>query len=166
MISFFSKEDISFFHWLQKESNIRTRTIYVWHKTNPTPQFRKVNYLSACEFAYIGSKGNGSWTFNFGYQTEMHNFYETPNASIYGVTEHPTEKPVSLFKHFIEVHSNKGDVVLDPFMGSGTTGVACKATERKFIGFEKDEKYFEMAKKRINKNEIVEDPNYEMTKLF
>ena len=81
IITFFNKEDISYFNWIGKEKDIRTRTIYTWHKTNPVPSFRKVNYLSACEFAYIGSKGDKSWTFNFGMQKDMHNFYETANAS-------------------------------------------------------------------------------------
>lgn len=149
IISFFNKEDISYFNWISKEYDIRTRTIYVWHKTNPVPSFRKVNYLSACEFAYIGSKNGKSWTFNFGMQKEMHNFFETPNASSYKVTEHPTEKPLDMFAHLIQVHSNKGDLVLDPFMGSGTTGVACKNLERDFIGIEKDIKWFNVAKTRI-----------------
>lgn len=149
IITFFNKEDISYFNWIGKEKDIRTRTIYTWHKTNPVPSFRKVNYLSACEFAYIGSKGDKSWTFNFGMQKDMHNFFETSNASSYGVTDHPTEKPLSMIEHLVGVHSNKGDIVLDPFMGSGTTGVACKDLDRSFIGFEKYEHYFDIAKQRI-----------------
>ena len=62
---------------------------------------------------------------------------------------HPTEKPVSLFRHYIENSTNKGDTILDPFMGSGTTGVACVQTGRNFIGIEIEPKYFEIAQKRI-----------------
>lgn len=149
IISFFSKEDISVFHWMSERNNIKTRTIFCWHKSNPVPQFRKVNYLSATEFAYIGSKGDQGWTFNFGYQKDMHNFYETPNGSIYSVTDHPTEKPVQLMRHLLEIHTNEGDTVLDPFMGSGTTGVGCQQLGRNFIGIEKDEHYFQVAKNRI-----------------
>jgi DNA modification methylase len=58
IISFFNKEDISFLGWTSKDFGIRTRTILSWHKTNPVPSFRKVNYLSACEFLWIGSKGD------------------------------------------------------------------------------------------------------------
>lgn len=62
---------------------------------------------------------------------------------------HPTEKPIGLIKKLITICSKKGNVVLDPFMGSGTTGLACLKMKRKFIGFEIDKDYFELAKKRI-----------------
>lgn len=63
---------------------------------------------------------------------------------------HPTQKPIKLMRRMVLTSSNEGDVVLDPFMGSGTTGVACKETGREFIGFELDKRYFEIAKRRIN----------------
>jgi len=63
--------------------------------------------------------------------------------------QHPTEKPVELSGHFIGLHSQPRERVLDPFMGSGTTGVACVNTSRKFIGIEIEERYFEVAKERI-----------------
>lgn len=62
---------------------------------------------------------------------------------------HPTQKPVALFEWLVKTYSNKGDTILDPCMGSGTTAIACLATNRKFIGFEQDKKYFEIAKQRI-----------------
>lgn len=62
---------------------------------------------------------------------------------------HPTQKPVALLEYLIKTYTQEGDVVLDPTMGSGSTGVACARLNRKFIGFEKDPKYFEIAKKRI-----------------
>lgn len=62
---------------------------------------------------------------------------------------HPTQKPVGLMEYFIKTYTNEGDTVLDNCMGSGTTGVACINTNRKFIGIEKDEKYFEIAKTRL-----------------
>lgn len=150
IVSFFNKEDISYFNWIGKDMDMRTRTIFTWHKTNPVPSFRKVNYLSACEFAYIGSKGEKSWTFNFGNQKDMHNFYETANKSSYGVSDHPTEKPLDMFEHLLTVHSNKGDLVMDPFMGSGTTAIACKNLDRNFIGFEKNQHYFDIVSQRLD----------------
>ena len=66
---------------------------------------------------------------------------------------HPTQKPVKLFEYLIKTYTNEGDLVLDNCMGSGTTGVACKNLNRKFIGIELDEKYFEIAKKRIETEE-------------
>ena len=62
---------------------------------------------------------------------------------------HPTQKPVALLEYLIKTYTNVGEIVLDNTMGSGSTGVACKHTNRKFIGIELDEKYFELAKKRI-----------------
>ncbi len=62
---------------------------------------------------------------------------------------HPTQKPVALMEYLIKTYTNEGETVLDFTMGSGTTGVACKNTNRNFIGIEKDENYFEIAKKRI-----------------
>ena len=62
---------------------------------------------------------------------------------------HPTQKPISLMEYLVKTYSDENDVVLDPCMGSGTTGVACKNTNRKFIGIERDEKYFDTAKERI-----------------
>ena len=148
IISFFNKEDISFLGWIAKDYGVRTRTIFSWHKTNPVPSFRKVNYLSACEFLWVGSKGK--WTFNFKQQKEMHNFFETANKSSYGKTKHPTEKPTELIRWLIKVGSNEGDLVLDCFGGSGTTGVACKQLNRNYILIEKEQKYYDMALGRLS----------------
>jgi len=63
---------------------------------------------------------------------------------------HPTEKPVALMEYLIKTYTNEGEVVLDFTMGSGSTGVACKNTNRDFIGIELDEAYFNIAKERIN----------------
>ena len=63
---------------------------------------------------------------------------------------HPTQKPIALMERCINICTNENDTVLDFCMGSGSTGVACKNLNRNFIGIEKDEKYFEIAKERIN----------------
>lgn len=63
---------------------------------------------------------------------------------------HPTQKPVELMEYLIKTYTNEGDIVLDFTMGSGSTGVACMNTNRKFIGIEKDKKYFDIASERIN----------------
>ena len=64
---------------------------------------------------------------------------------------HPTQKPVPLFEYLIKTYTNEGETVLDNVMGSGTTGVACLNTNRKFIGMELDEHYFNVAQERIEK---------------
>jgi DNA modification methylase len=63
--------------------------------------------------------------------------------------DHPTQKPVALMKHLLNIHSKTGDMVLDPFMGGGSTGMACKELKRNFIGIEIKEDYFNLARKRI-----------------
>ena len=68
--------------------------------------------------------------------------------------KHPTQKPVKLLKHLIEIGSNEGDVVLDPFMGVGSTGVAAMELDRKFIGIEIEENYYEAAKQRLQKKQM------------
>ena len=74
---------------------------------------------------------------------------EISNASKKGLV-HPTQKPVALMEYLIRTYTNEGDTVLDNCMGSGTTGVACVNTGRKFIGIERDDKYFDIAQKRIS----------------
>lgn len=76
---------------------------------------------------------------------------------------HPTEKPLGLLSKFIKQSSDEGDIIFDGFMGSGSTGVACMLTDRKFIGIELDDKYFEIAENRI-KESI--DKKEELLKLF
>ncbi|MDC1601962.1 site-specific DNA-methyltransferase, partial [Phocaeicola vulgatus] len=73
----------------------------------------------------------------------------TISASEHKLGKHPTQKPKLLLQHFIEILSNEKDVVLDPFMGSGSTGVVCELLNRNFIGFELDEKYYNIATQRI-----------------
>ena len=71
--------------------------------------------------------------------------------------KHPTQKPVALMEYLIKTYANENETVLDFTMGSGTTGVACINTNRKFIGIEKEEKYFNIAKNRIEQNEPIKE---------
>ena len=70
--------------------------------------------------------------------------------------EHGTMKPIELLNRLIKVSSNEGDIILDPFMGSGSTGISARELNRNFIGIELDDKYFEIAKRRIEKQEVSE----------
>jgi site-specific DNA-methyltransferase (adenine-specific)/modification methylase len=134
-----------------------TFQFFVWHKTNPVPKFRKAGFLNSCEL--IVCMWNKGHTWNFLSQKEMHNFFESPicmGKERVKNPKHPTQKPVKLLKHLIKIASNEGDVVFDPFMGVGSTGVAALEMGRKFIGIEIDKDYFEAAKKRIeNVNELL-----------
>ena len=127
-----------------------TFQFFVWHKTNPTPKFRKAGFLNSCEL--IVCMWNKGHTWNFLSQKEMHNFFESPicmGKERVKNPKHPTQKPLKLLKHIIKIASNEGDVVFDPFMGVGSTGVAALEMNRKFIGIEIDEEYFKAAEKRI-----------------
>ena len=70
---------------------------------------------------------------------------------------HPTQKPISLMEYLVKTYSDENNVILDPCMGSGTTGVACKNTNRKFIGIELEKEYFNTAKKRIDETKNLEN---------
>lgn len=83
---------------------------------------------------------------------------------------HPTQKPVALLEYLIKTYTNENDVVLDNCMGSGSTGVACKNTNRKFIGIEKDPKYFAIAEQRLNDEIVIRNsedtPKNDKTELW
>ena len=132
-----------------------------WIKTNPQPINSKVNYLTNCrEIALVGVKG-GSPTFNSKYDKGL---YEDSNSSegqdeneVYNVYDdiyhypmasgkykfHPTQKHLKLFEDIIKKHSNENDLVLDTFLGSGTTAIACKNTKRRFKGCEISQEYYD-----------------------
>lgn len=122
----------------------------VWHKTNPVPNIRKSSFLNSCELIVcLWNKGH---TWNFSKQNEMHNFIESPicmGAERLKNPKHPTQKPVKILEHIMKIASNENDVVLDMFMGVGSTGVAAKALDRRFIGIEWDKEYFDAAQIRI-----------------
>jgi len=127
-----------------------TFQFFVWHKTNPVPKFRKAGFLNSCEL--IVCMWNKGHVWNFGKQNEMHNFFESPICmppERLKDPNHPTQKPVKLLSHLIRIASNEGGVVLDPFMGVGSTGVAALQNNRQFIGIELETNYYDAAVKRL-----------------
>jgi len=112
-----------------------------WIKTNPQSRNNsQVNYLTNCrEIALIGVK-EGSPTFNSSYDNGIYHF---PIIEPCGKNRfHPTQKSLNLFEELIKKHSNENDIVLDTFLGSGTTALACKNTNRHFKGCEISEEYY------------------------
>ena len=104
----------------------------------------------------IQKRGGSSFGTNYG-KAEIQNYAEFENypTDILQYKHdkdklHPTQKPVPLCEYLIKTYTNEGETVLDNCMGSGTTGVACKNLNRKFIGIELDDTYYEIAKNRIN----------------
>jgi len=132
------------------DSKFDTFQFMVWHKTNPVPKVRKAGFLNSCEL--IICCWNKGHTWNFISQKEMHNFIESPicmgNERL-KTPVHPTQKPLKILKHIIKIASNPNDVIFDPFMGVGSTGVAALELNRKFIGIEIDKTYFDAANKRM-----------------
>ena len=120
-------------------------------KSNPMPRNRDRRFIVDYEIAIWSVKKGAKWTFN-----RISETYERPliKTKVTPKSEkidegHPTQKNVETMEWLIERLTNERDVVLDPFMGSGTTGVACQNLNRRFIGYELDENYYSMANKRM-----------------
>ena len=127
-----------------REIGFGLHSILCWEKNNATPSRW---YMKNCEFTLFLRKGKAKTINNVGSKM-IHSF-----NNIIGTKTHPTEKPVSLMEFYIANSSAKDDIVLDPFMGTGATGVAAINLGRTFIGIEIDSEYFDIADKRI-KGEI------------
>lgn len=115
-------------------------------KSNPMPRNRDRRYITDFECAVWLTMPKAKWVFN-----RQSDTYERPK--FVGSIEsglHPTQKNLLLMEWLVKIHTNENQTILDPFMGSGTTGVACRNLDRNFIGIEMDDKYFEIAEKRIN----------------
>lgn len=118
----------------------------IWAKNSP---ITNMYYMDSHEYIIFCRKGKAKRINNCGTKSVLN--IDNPRNKL-----HPTEKPVELMEILINNSSNECDTVLDPFMGSGTTGVACINTNRNFIGIELDEDYFNIAKQRIEKQEVSE----------
>ncbi len=126
----------------------------VWHKTNPAPKIYKNGFLNSCELIVCMWNKGHQW--NFSNQKEMHNFIQTSicmQPERLKNPKHPAQKPVKLLEHIIKIASNENDVVLDPFMGVGSTGIASFNLKRNFIGIELDKEYFDATNKRFQEHE-------------
>lgn len=121
-------------------------TCLVWHKTNPIPLTNNT-YMQDIEFV-IRVNGEGA-TFNndcpFDYKKKVYTSGIVPTHD----RLHPTQKDLKHICRFVELHSNEGDLVLDAFMGSGTTAIACIKNKRNFIGFELNDEFYKVATKRV-----------------
>lgn len=120
--------------------------ILTWHKTNPTPTMNNT-YANDTEYL-IFAREKGVKVYG-NYHTKR-KYYVTPtNVKDKKLYKHPTIKPLEIIKNLVINSSKENEIVLDCFMGSGTTGVACKELNRYFIGIELNEEYFNIAKERI-----------------
>ncbi|MEN9558412.1 MAG: Modification methylase DpnIIB [Candidatus Parcubacteria bacterium] len=151
-----------------KQLDFKINNVITWQKTNAMPNMTRRVFAHSTEFVVWAVKGKG-WVFNHDALKELN-----PDKQLDGSPKalrdvwplplvqgkerirgkdnraiHPTQKPEELLKRIIVASSNKGDVVLDPFLGSGTTTYMAKKLGRKWIGIEKEAKYVEVAKKRM-----------------
>lgn len=133
------------------------KTTGIWHKKNPMPRNMNLTFINSTESWLYFTKGKKSGKFNNELKPK-HDFFET------GLTpagekkhgKHPTQKPLRLMVEFIKLLSDKGDLVLDPFAGSGTSLLAAKLNERQYIGFELDINYINITEKRLKDCDIYE----------
>ena len=150
IIIFCSYLYISFLIEELKKNGIDVKDVLIWKKKNPMPRNINRRYVQDMEFAIWGVKKNAKWTFNKPENKPyLRSVFETSIVSGNERTNHPTQKSLELMRDIIRIHTNPGDVILDPFMGSGTTGVAALMENRKFIGIEVNPDYFELSIKRI-----------------
>lgn len=134
---------------LQK-NKIDVKDVLVWQKSNPMPRNVTRRYVQDMEFAIWGVKKGAKWVFNKPKDVSyLRSIFTTSTVAGLEKTEHPTQKSLKLMRKIIEIHTNKNDLILDPFMGSGSTGVAALDLGRRFIGIENDEKYFKIALERL-----------------
>ena len=142
----------------------------IWNKNNPMPNFRGTRFTNAHETLIWASKSKKS-KYTFNYQSlkclnddiQMRSNWNLPicigNERLKkdGKKIHSTQKPESLLHRVLLASSNKGDMILDPFLGSGTTATVAKKLRRNYYGIEKEKNYFEAAKKRLKSTKIIED---------
>ena len=125
-----------------------------WEKANPMPRNRDRRYITDYEVAIWCTNKNAKWTFN-----RLDNKYQRPlfKGALTKKSEktlHSTQKPLWLMEDIIKIHTNENDTVLDMFMGSGTTMVACKKLNRNGIGIEKEKKYYDISVKRLKECQV------------
>jgi len=144
------------------------RNMIVWHKNNAMPNMTRRSFTHSCEYILFFTKGK-KWVFNYseikkinpdkakdGSEKQMRDLWIIPVCQgkervkdETGRSAHPTQKPENLLERIILASSNKGDVILDPFLGSGTTAVVAKKLGRNWIGIETEDKYIKIAKRRL-----------------
>ena len=144
----------------------------IWRKNNPMPNFKGTRFTNAHETLIWASKSKKS-KYTFNYQSlkclnddlQMRSDWTLPicngkeRLKKNGKKIHSTQKPEALLHRIILATTNKGDLICDPFIGTGTSAVVAKKLGRKYFGIEKDKKYFGAANKRINQTKVIEN-NY------
>ena len=143
ILVFCNTNKIDFFKQEIEKAGFKIKNIIVWVKNNHTAGDLKASFGHQYEFVILANKGR---RFINGNRDNDVMFFD----KVAGKEQlHQNQKPVDLLQYLVEKLSDSNNTILDPFMGSGSTGVACVNTGRKFIGMELEEKYFDIAKERI-----------------
>ena len=143
----------------------------IWHKTNPMPNFRGTRFTNAHEtLLWCTTSREAKYTFNYQNLKELNDGKQMRSDWYIPICSgkerlrennnqrsHPTQKPEALMYRIILSSTNKGDIILDPFLGSGTTAVVAKKLQRNFIGIEQDIEYVSLAKKRLKQTKVLND---------
>ena len=147
LIIFFDLWKITLLKDIMEKHKFKQIRFIEWIKTNPQPINSSVNYLTNCrEIALLGIKG-AKPTFNSKYDNGIYMFPLQGGKNRF----HPTQKSLQLFEELIAKHSNENDLVLDTFLGGGTTAIACKNKKRRFKGCEISKEYIDKVNEIINK---------------
>jgi len=144
-----------------KELDYKILNIIVWKKTNPMPNITKRTLTHSTEYAVWATKSTG-WVYNYMEMKKYSNGKQLRDVWEFSLCQgsqriknksgraaHPTQKPLEFFKRLVEMASNEGDVILDPFLGTGTTAVVANDLKRRWVGIENKKDYIKIAKKRI-----------------
>ena len=145
-----------------KSMKYKELNIITWKKTNPMPNITKRMLTHSTEFIVWFAKDSG-WTFNYEDMKKYNNGKQLKDVWEFSLCQgseriknestsraaHPTQKPIKLFDRLIEMASNQGNLVLDPFKGSGTTAISCIRLNRKYIGIENNFEYYNLSNLRI-----------------
>ncbi len=151
---YFDRDKINFISkYLKDKYNFKCKGYYADLKSNPVPQARKVKWMSGWEIIGMWQKPNGKLTYN----------YQLGQAKDWGIRpivghttkedgrrSHPTQKPIKIGDKFISYWSNENDIFLDCFCGTGAFLISAKKLNRKYIGIEKNQKYYKIARKRLS----------------
>jgi len=124
-----------------KNVGFKLHNLLCWEKNNCTPS---QYYMKNCEYILFLRKGKAKWINDIGGSKTVHQF-----KNVIGNKTHPTEKPVDLLKFYIANSSNEGDLIFDPFCGTGSTLVAAKELNRQYLGYEIEEQYFDISMQRV-----------------
>lgn len=155
MIIFCSYKFLSYIvDTLEQRADMIVKDVVVWQKRNPMPRNVERRYVQDMEFAIWAVKKNSKWIFNKPENVPyLRAFYSTSIVAGKERLGHPTQKSLLLMQELIKVHTNENQIILDPFMGSGSTGDAALGLKRRFIGIEMSKEFYEISQKRLLKYE-------------